>query len=265
MDGVGSEVDRAAGTDEVVEAHPSLRGEVPDAGVGVGAVVLDVVGRPAEGRILVVGPEDASGSLSPEGDAAGTDQVPAEDDRGDGDAVEGSAHGVGSGALRWGSGWVDAQGALELRGVGLPEREGLDGVLEVAAQGSSPHVRSKDLAGVDSGHEEAEVVAVLGEADAALNQGAQLVVVPAGEVLVEGVAVALQALSGGGSGGTRQKSEGPENDRSSAFELAGQWICSESLSVPRGSAYCRRVLLQKNGRRRTAAVELRDRVCGLGD
>ena len=39
MDSVCAQVDGAAGVDEVVEADATLGGKVPDAGVGVGAVV----------------------------------------------------------------------------------------------------------------------------------------------------------------------------------------------------------------------------------
>ena len=77
MDGVGAEVDGAAGTEEVVDAYAALRGEVPDAGVGVGAVVLFVVGWASEGGVFVVGPEETACALSPEGEAAGAGDVPA--------------------------------------------------------------------------------------------------------------------------------------------------------------------------------------------
>src|SRR5580765_1732486 len=65
VNGVGSKIEGAVGFDEVVDAHAELRCEVPDAGVGRGTVVEDVVGRAAEGRVLVVGPNDAAAALRP--------------------------------------------------------------------------------------------------------------------------------------------------------------------------------------------------------
>src|SRR6266481_294255 len=94
MDAVGAEVDGASGTNEVVDANAALWSEVEDAGVGVGAVVLRVVGRAAEGWILVIGPDETAGGLAPEGEAACADEVPAEDEGGDGGSVEGAAYGV---------------------------------------------------------------------------------------------------------------------------------------------------------------------------
>src|SRR5580698_6228529 len=77
VDGVGAEIERAAWTDEVVDANSALRGEVPDACVGVWAVVLRVIGRAAEGRIFVVGPENTTRCLTPEGEFSGANEVPA--------------------------------------------------------------------------------------------------------------------------------------------------------------------------------------------
>ena len=85
-----------------MDADAALRGEVPDAGVGVGAVVLRVVGWAAEGWVFVVGPEETAGGLAPEGEAAGADEVPAQDDGGDGGSGEGAAYGVEGGAVRCG-------------------------------------------------------------------------------------------------------------------------------------------------------------------
>jgi hypothetical protein len=73
VDGVGADVDGAAGGEEVVGADAELGGEVPDAGVVVGAVVAvgggadaaAVDGQAAEGGVLVVGPEEAAGALDP--------------------------------------------------------------------------------------------------------------------------------------------------------------------------------------------------------
>ncbi len=85
-----------------MNSNPSLGGKVPDAGVGVGAVVERVIGWPPEGRILVIGPEEAARGLSPEGDATGAVEVPAEDDRGDRGAGEGAANRVRIGTDRRG-------------------------------------------------------------------------------------------------------------------------------------------------------------------
>ena len=100
MDRIGSEVERAARAKEVVDSYSELGREVPDAGVGVGAVVEDVVGRPAEGRVFVVGPDEAAATLGPRHElaVARAGEVPFEQDGGDGDAGEGSAYGVGGGA-----------------------------------------------------------------------------------------------------------------------------------------------------------------------
>ena len=82
-----------------------------------------------------------------------------------------------------GAGRVGADGALELRRVGLPEGEDFDGVLEVAAQRAGADVGGEDLAGVDACHEELEAVAVFGDADAALDEGAEFEGLVAGEVV----------------------------------------------------------------------------------
>ena len=78
--------------------HPDtkLRREVPDACIGGRAVVVDVVGRAAEGWVLVVRPDDSASPLGPRNDLAmaGADEVPAEQDWSDGDAGEGSTDGV---------------------------------------------------------------------------------------------------------------------------------------------------------------------------
>lgn len=56
VDAVGAEVDGAARAEEVVEADAALGGKVPDAGIGVLAVILGVVGWASEGWVLMVGP-----------------------------------------------------------------------------------------------------------------------------------------------------------------------------------------------------------------
>jgi hypothetical protein len=169
VNGVETKVHGPAGTDEIVCSDACLRGEVPDAGVGVGTIVNLVEGRPAKGRILVIGPDDAAAALDPGRDAVRAGEVPAKDDRGDRGSREGSANGVG-GRADIGSG---THGALELWRVGLPERKDLDGVLEVAVQGAWTEVWGEDLAGVDACHEELEAAAV-GEAKATLGEDADL-------------------------------------------------------------------------------------------
>ncbi len=146
MDGIGAEVDGTARLDEVVEADPALRGEVEDAGIGVGTVVLRVVGRATEGGIFVVGPEQASGGLSPIGKSFGSGDVPAQDDGGDGGTGKSSADGVRRGAGLGSSGRIGAEGPLELRREGLPVGEDLDGILEAAAQRAVAEERRENLA-----------------------------------------------------------------------------------------------------------------------
>jgi hypothetical protein len=219
VDAVSAEVDGAAGAEEVVEADAALRGEVEDAGIGVFAIVLGVVGWSAEGWVLVVGPEEASCGLAPKGESLGAEDVPAEDDRGDGGSGVGAAYGVEGRALGRGSGRVGAEGALEFGRVGLPEGEGLDGVLEVAAQGTVAHVAGEDLAGVDSCHDELEVVAIFGEAEAALHNGSDLEGLVAFGIEEGIVLIADDCLGGGGSSGGEQEGEGPEGGRSKAYEL----------------------------------------------
>ena len=175
MDGVGAEVNGAAGVDEVAEADATLRSEVPDTGVGIGAVVRYVVGRPPEGRVFVIGPEHAAGGLGPGHPPVAMGEVPAEDDRCDGDAGEGSAYGVWGGAGDdEGVGRLRAAYTLELGGVGLPEGEELDGVLEVAVEGAGTDIAGEDLARMDAGHEELEAVPVVGDTLAALEDGSDV-------------------------------------------------------------------------------------------
>ena len=100
------------------------------------------------------------------------------------------------------------KGALELRRVGLPEGEDLDAVLEVAAQKAGADVAGEDFAGVRACHEELEVVAVFGDAEAALNEGADFEGQVARRSGLEGVSVAAGGgLRGGESSGGEQKDE----------------------------------------------------------
>ena len=183
MDGVGAEVDGVGGCDEVVETDAALRGEVPDAGVGVGTVIGQGEIGVSEGRILVVGPQKTARGLRPRCEAMRACEVPTKDDGSYGDAGEGAADGVVGAAeaafadgdlLGAGVGCGEAAGFLGFGRVGLPEGEELGGVLEVAAHKSAAVVAGEDLACVDAGHEELEVVAVFRDADAALDEGAEL-------------------------------------------------------------------------------------------
>jgi hypothetical protein len=223
---VRAEVDGAVRAQEVMDADAALRGEVPDAGIGVGAVVLFVVRRPTEGRVLVIGPEHTAGGLSPEGEALGADDVPAEDDGGDGRAGVGAADGVEPGALLGSANRVGAEGTLEFGRVGLPEGEDLDGILEVAAEGTAAECGGEDLAGVNASHDELEAVAILGEAGAALDDCAELEVVKAGEVVVERVGVVADyGLGGGDAGGGEQESDRTDGGRSDAGHALGhEWL-----------------------------------------
>ena len=221
MDALGAEVDGAARVDEVVDANASLRGEVPDAGVGVGAVVLRVVGRPAEGWVLVVGPQDATGCLAPEGEVPSASQVHAKDDGSDGHSAEGAAYGVEGGTDGRRAGRIRAEGALEFGSVGLPEGEELATKFEVAAEGAVAVGGSDDFTDLYAGHEEFEVVAVFSEAGTPLDDGAYLegVVV----VLMEGGDVVVDdGLRGDESGGGEQEGEGADCGRSDALRAGGQ-------------------------------------------
>jgi hypothetical protein len=210
VNAVGAEVDGAARAEEVVEADTALRGEVEDAGVSVFAVVLGVVGRSAEGWVLVVGPEEAASCLPPEGEFLCADYVPAKDDRRDGCSGEGAAYCVKGRALFRGAGWVGAEGTLKLWRVGLPEGEDFDGVLEVAAERAVTEVRGKDLAGVDARHDELEVIAVFGEAEAALDDGSDIEGLVAFGIEEGIVLVANDCLAGGVLSGGEQEGECPD-------------------------------------------------------
>ena len=183
VNGVGAEVDGASGRKEVVKTDPALRGEVPDAGVGVRTIVGEGEISVSESGVLVIGPEKTAGSLGPGGDAVSAGEVPAQDDGGDGDAGEGAADGVVGAAeaafadgnlLGAGVGRGKAAGLLVFWRVGLPEGEELSGVFEIAAKEAAAEIAGEDLACVNAGHEELEVIAVFRDADATLDQGAEL-------------------------------------------------------------------------------------------
>ena len=182
VDGVGAEIDGALGRDEVVEANAALRGEVPDAGVGVGAIVRKGEVAGAVGGVLVVGPEEAASSLHPRRELAGAGEVPTQNDGRHGDAGEGAANGEGGAAEViaaenfCGPGLLGKEAVvfLELGRVGLPEGKEFGGVLEVAAKEAGAVIGGQNLAGVHTDHEELEVVAHVGDAFAALDDGADL-------------------------------------------------------------------------------------------
>ena len=255
MDAVGAEVDGAAGVNEVVDTYSALRGEVENAGVGVGAVVLRVVGRSPEGRVLVIGPEEAAGSLSPEGEALRSDNVPTENDGGDGGAGVGAAYGVGDGALCGGAGGVDAEGTLVFGGVGLPEGEGFDGVFEVAAKQAMAEVGREDLTDVDARHEELESAAFFGETVASLHDCTEFKVATTREVLLKRVDVVLKGWGRGLSrtgpwGGEGQESQGPNGGCADALQVPGHalnYSCTHSETPGRLTG-------TEEGRRWTAAV-----------
>jgi len=168
VDCVGSNVERTVGFEEVVQAHAELRCEVPDASVGGWAIIVDVVWLPAEGWVLVIGPDDTTAALRPGHDlaVAGAGKVPFEQDRRDGDSSKGSAHCVWS---RADSG-CGAQHALKFWRVGLPEREDFDAVLEVAMQKTGAEVRSENFAGAAAEHQELVAASVFSDSEAALRE-----------------------------------------------------------------------------------------------
>ena len=174
MDTVRAEVDGTAWMDEVMDAYSALWSEVPDAGVGVGPIVLLVVRWAAEGWVFVIGPEKTTSGLTPERKMLCAGQVPAKDDGRDGHPGKGAANDVEGGTDGRGPGRVGAEGALELGGVGLPERKGFACQLEVAAEGAVAVAGGDDFANVHTCHEELEAVAVFGEAVTALNENADL-------------------------------------------------------------------------------------------
>ena len=131
------------------------------------------------------------------------------------------------------AGWVGAEGTLELWGVGLPEGEGFDGVLEVAAEGAVAVAGDQDLADVDAGHEELEVVTVFGEAEAALNEGADFEGEAIGVDMEGGCVAAGDGLRGGYPGGGEQEGKDPDRGCSDALHAFGHsmapvvWMLTE--------------------------------------
>lgn len=154
-----------------MEADPPLRGKVPHTGVPVRSIDVQIGRGVAIRGILVIRPKHASGALQPGGDAGGTSEVPAEDDRSDAGAVERASHGVRLGAGDKRSvGGLGAGDALEPWRKGLPVWEDFDSVLEVAVQETRTVVVTEHAAGVNAGEEELEAITVISDTDAALNQ-----------------------------------------------------------------------------------------------
>ena len=223
MDGVRAEIDGAVGMDEVMGANAELWGKVPDAGVGVGAVVLHVVRRTTEGRIFMVGPEDTASTLGPEGESPRAGQVPAQDDGGDGGSREGATNGIRGGALLRSTDWVGAEGALEFGCVRLPEGEGLYGVLEAAAEYARADGAGEDFAGVDASHDELEAIAVVSDSVASLDENTEL----EGQVtsgLVKGSDIVGDDGLRGSDAGGQQEGDDPDCGRADvadALQITG--------------------------------------------
>jgi hypothetical protein len=169
---VCAEVDGAARTYKIVDPDTALRCKVPDAGICVGAVVLGVVGRPTEGRVLVICPEQAACSLTPVGEVPGARKVPPKNDRSNRNTGESAAHGIKRGALWRSARRIGAERALERWCVGLPKGKNLTCVFKVAAKHAVTGHIEQDFSSMHARHHELEIVAVLRDAEAALNDRA---------------------------------------------------------------------------------------------
>jgi len=133
-----------------MRADAALRGEVPDAGVGVGPSLGWVIGiEISYGGVFVIGPQDTAGCLNPRAKAFAMSEIPAHLDRRDAGSGERATYGIGrcadrtSGTFHRGS--VDAVDALELRCVGLPEREDFYRIFKISSQEAGSELRRKDL------------------------------------------------------------------------------------------------------------------------
>jgi hypothetical protein len=235
VNGVGAEVDGTARVNEVVDADAALGSEVPDAGVGVGTVVLLVVWRAAEGRVFVVRPEKAASGLAPVREVLCAGKIPAKDSRGNGHSGEGTADGIRRRADRWCAWGVGAEFALEFGRVRLPEGEGFDGKLEVAAERAVAVTGEDNFSNVNSCHEEFEAVAVFSEAVAALDEDANFKRQVIGVDMKRGDVTISNSLAGGKSG-RQQECEEPDGRYSNA---------SRAVDQSRGSG----CLLTEEGRR----------------
>src|SRR5208282_1988412 len=78
MHGVGGEGDRSLWLHKIIEADTELGSEVPDAGASIG--------REEVGRIFVVGPEQSASALHPGDEPASGGEIPAQNNRSEGDA-----------------------------------------------------------------------------------------------------------------------------------------------------------------------------------
>ena len=169
MDSIGAEVHRSAWFQEIVRANAALRGEVPDAGICVRARLGWVEGVEIAYRwIFVVGPHHAACCLYPGHKPFAMCEIPSHLYGCDADSGESAADGVGPDAGGIG-GCSSATQSLELRRIGLPEREYLDRILKIAAEKTSPELWSEDFTQVTPDHEEAEVRAVF-ETNSALEE-----------------------------------------------------------------------------------------------
>lgn len=150
MDPVDAEVDRSPWLEKIMGSDSALRGEVPNARIGVGAGLRGVCGiQIAHCRILMVGPDDATGSLNPWDEATSVGEVPTHLDRCDADAGVGAADRIGRAADRARSGF-GATDALKFGGVGLPEREDFYCVFKVAAKKACSKLWGKDFSCVNA-------------------------------------------------------------------------------------------------------------------
>lgn len=172
MHRVCAEVDGARWAEEVVQTDACLRCEVPDASIGIWTVVAKVQDGRSEGGKLMVRPKDAAGGLGPRRDTSRTSEVPPEDDGRDGDAREGAPNCVkGRAGDEPGRGGWEAFSTLKFGGVCPPEGEEFDGVLEVATQGAGAMIAGEHLARVNSCHKKSEVITVVRDTLASLEDG----------------------------------------------------------------------------------------------
>ena len=102
-------------------------------------------------------------------------EVPSQYDRCDRSAREGSAHGVKGRAfydLRRRRG--DALRTLELGRVSLPKWKSFGGIFEAASQDPCSKIRRQHLSGMNSGHQKAEISAIIRNPFSALNDSCDL-------------------------------------------------------------------------------------------
>ena len=125
-------------------------------------------------RELVGGLDEAAGALKPGLEVARSgEEVPAENDWGDADAVVGSATVRAGEVATAGAARVKERCLVRRGSVGLPEGHDVGGVLKLASENAGMEDRGEDLAAFDTGGEEVEVVAVA-EAKASVEERAEL-------------------------------------------------------------------------------------------